>query len=191
MSTEIIAIGASAGGVEALKIILQGLKKPSGLSVLVVLHMPAEGPNLLPSLYRDFCQFKVKEAEPGEKMEPETIYIAPPDYHLSAESNKTLSLSTEEAVNYSRPSIDVLMDSVAVSFGERGCGVLLTGANHDGAAGMARIHKSGGLTIIQDPAEAEFRAMPESCLSLFRPSLVLSLEKIGKKFIQLSGGSNG
>jgi len=191
MRPEVIAIGASAGGVEALKHILQGLKKPSHLSVLVVLHIPAESPSLLTSIYQDICQFHVKEAEPGEELLPETVYIAPPNYHLSAEANKTLSLSTEDPVNYSRPSIDILMDSVAVALGEKGCGILLTGANHDGAAGMARINKNGGLTIIQDPAEALYPQMPQSCLLLFEPDFILSLRDIEQRLTFFSGATNG
>lgn len=191
MRPDLVAIGASAGGVEALMQILRGLKKPSHLSVLVVLHIPPGSPSLLPEIYQDICDFEVKEAESGEWMNPETVYIAPPDYHLSAESNRTLSLSTEEAVNYSRPSIDILMDSVAVSLGGRGCGILLTGANHDGAAGMARIKKLGGLTIIQDPTEALYPQMPQSCLALFKPDFILKLQDIEKKLTLFSGGTHG
>lgn len=187
MKPLIIAIGASAGGVEALKIVLQGLKKPSQSSVLIVLHFPPEGPNLLPEIYRDICDFEIKEAESGERMLPETVYIAPPNYHLSAESDWTLSLSTEEPVNFSRPSIDILMDSVAVSMGELGVGILLTGSNHDGAAGMHRISESKGLTVIQDPEEADFPEMPRSCLKFFRPDHVLPLEEIQKLISNLTG----
>ena len=191
MKTKIISIGASAGGVEGLKKVLSGLKKPSQLSVLVVLHFPPEGPNLLPEIYKDLCEFDIKEAESGEKIMPETVYIAPPDYHLSAEENGTLSLSTEEQVNYSRPSIDVLMDSVAVSFRERSLGILLTGANHDGAQGMLRIHKLGGKTIVQDPHEAEYPAMPKSAIELFKPDLILTLKEINELMKSFSGVRHG
>lgn len=187
----IIAIGASAGGVEALKRILQGFKRPSPYAVLVVLHFPPKGPNLLPDIYRDICEFKIKEAESGEKIEAEMVYIAPPDYHLSAEEDGTLSLSSEPAVNFSRPSIDVLMDSVAVSFRSLGTGILLTGANNDGAIGMRKIHKFGGKTIVQDPSEAEYPAMPESALSLFKPDLILTIDQIKHLMAKTSGVSHG
>lgn len=187
MKPEVVAIGASAGGVEALKTVLSSFKVPSQLSVLVVLHFHPEGPNLLPEIYRDVCEFQIKEAESGEPMLPETIYIAPPDYHLSAEENHTLSLSTEGAVNFSRPSIDVLMESVAVSFGEKAVGILLTGANHDGAKGMMKIHEAGGITLVQDPSEAEYPIMPESAIALFKPLKVLPLNEMSQLLIRLSG----
>lgn len=191
MSIKVVSIGASAGGVEGLKRVLSGFKRPSALSVLVVLHFPPEGPNLLPEIYKELCDFDIKEAESGEQMLPETIYIAPPDYHLSAEENGTLSLSTESPVNFSRPSIDVLMESVAYSFGEHSLGVLLTGANHDGADGMSRIHKQGGTTIVQDPQEAEYPAMPSSALKLFKPDMVLKLTQINEMMTTLSGVRHG
>ena len=191
MSIKLISIGASAGGVDGLKQVLSGLKKPSDISVLVVLHFPPEGPNLLPEIYKDICEFEIKEAESGEKMLPETVYIAPPDYHLSAEANGTLSLSSEGPVNFSRPSIDVLMDSVAVSFRDRSMGVLLTGANHDGAQGMNRIHKCGGKTVVQNPKEAEYPAMPNSALELFKPDMILTLKEINELMKTFSGVRHG
>lgn len=187
MKPEVVAIGASAGGVEALKIILSSFKRPSHLSVLVVLHFHPEGPNLLPGIYKEYCEFQIKEAESGELMMPETIYIAPPDYHLSAEANRTLSLSSEEVVNFSRPSIDVLLESVAMSYGKKAVGVLLTGANHDGARGMQKIHEEGGLTLVQDPLEADYASMPESALALFKPSKVLGLREMAQLLTELSG----
>lgn len=191
MRPRIIAIGASAGGVEALKNILSGLTKPSKAALLIVLHFPPEGPNLLPEIYRDICAFEIKEAESGEKILPEMVYIAPPDYHLSAEEDGTLSLSSEGVVNFSRPSIDVLMDSVAVSFRSKGVGVLLTGANHDGALGMKRIHQMGGKTIVQDPFDAEYPAMPNSAIELFEPDMVLPINKIREMITLISGVHNG
>lgn len=191
MTIKIVSIGASAGGVDGLKQVLSGLKRPSNISVLVVLHFPPEGPNLLPEIYKEICAFDIKEAESGEKMQPETVYIAPPDYHLSAEQDLTLSLSSEDQVNFSRPSIDVLMDSVAVSFGPAAIGILLTGANHDGAQGMLRIHKLGGRTVVQDPQEAEYPAMPNSALELFRPTMVLTLKEINQMMSSFSGARYG
>lgn len=187
MRPEIVAVGASAGGVDALKRVLRSIKKPSDFSVLVVLHFRADGPNLLPGLFKDDCEFSIKEAESGEIMLPETIYIAPPNYHLSAEPNHTLSLSAEPPVNFSRPSIDVLMDSVAVSYGEKAMGILLTGASHDGAKGMLKIHEGGGITLVQDPSEAEFPIMPEAAIALFKPSKVLTLKEMSEFLSSLCG----
>jgi two-component system chemotaxis response regulator CheB len=132
----------------------------------------------LPSLYQDICDFTIKEAEPGEPMLPETIYIAPPDYHLAAEKNGTLSLSAEAAVNFSRPSIDITLESMAQAYGTESLGILLTGANHDGALGMMSIHDHGGITVVQDPKFCEYPTMPESCLSKFKPDYVLKLDEI-------------
>lgn len=173
---KIVAIGASAGGVEALKKFLPAFKKPSQLGVLLVLHLPPEGPNLIPYLFNDSCDFLLKEAESGERMEKETIYIAPSNYHLSLESTGTLTLSAEEPVNYSRPSIDVLFESVAYAAGKNAVGILLTGANHDGAKGLMQIHDHGGKTMIEDPQTAQYPTMPQSALTLFRPDLIGDLK---------------
>ena len=177
----IFAIGASAGGVEALKTILPAFNQRSDCAILI-LHLPADGPNLLPSIYKDICSWTIKEAESSEEIRPRTLYIAPPDYHLNLEPDGTLALSSEPAVNFSRPSIDILMESAAVSFKERVIGILLTGANHDGALGLKKIHDYGGITIIQDPKEAQYSTMPASCLDFFTPTHILSLSEI-KKFI--------
>lgn len=171
----IIAIGASAGGVTALHEILPAIKSRK-VSVVVVLHFPPEGPNLIPSLYADECKLAIKEAESGEVLEPGVIYIAPPDYHLSTEPNGTLSLSNEEEMNYSRPSIDILFDSVAFAYKSKAMAILLTGANHDGAQGLKRLHDLGGTTAAQDPNDAEFPVMPLSALELFQPTYVLPLK---------------
>ncbi len=187
MNPLLVAIGTSAGGVEALKTLLPSFKRPSRLSVLVVLHFPPEGPNLLPSLFQDICDFSIKEADAGERLLPETIYVAAPDYHLSAENNGTLSLSTEAPVNFSRPSIDILFESVAVSYGERGIGILLTGANHDGAEGLKSMKEHGAITIVQDPLDADYPTMPESALKIMKPDHILTLARMTDFLDQLSG----
>ena len=128
-------VGASAGGVEALFAILPAL--PAGLrgAVFVVLHLPRDGQSLLAEIFGPKCALPVREAEDKEPVEPGTIYFAPPDYHLLVDAGPRLSLSADEPVHYSRPSIDVLFESAADAYGERLLGILLTGANHDGAAG--------------------------------------------------------
>lgn len=190
MKPDVIAVGASAGGVDALKVILSAFKRPSKVAILVVLHFHPEGPNLLPGLYNDHCDFFVKEAESGETFLPETIYIAPPDYHLSAEDNFTLSLSSEPPVNFSRPSIDVLFESVAISYGEKAAGVILTGASHDGAQGMLKIQTHGGKTFVQDPKEADYPVMPQATLDLISPTKVLPLKELSQFLAQLSGANH-
>ncbi len=177
-----VVVGASAGGVDALKYVLPSFKTPSDYAVMVVLHLPAKGPNLIPSLFESICDFKIKEAESGELCEAQTIYIAPPDYHLSLERDATLSLSNEPALNFSRPSIDVLFESAAFSQQDKITGVLLTGANQDGAKGIALIHKEGGTTLVQDPKSAEYPAMPQAALEIIKPTHILNLDQL-KNFL--------
>lgn len=178
---ELIVIGTSAGGVDILNKIAPAFSKSGRLKVAVVIHISPEGPNLIPSLMQDHCVLRVKEAEPGEPMENDTIYIAPPDYHLCVEPNHILSLSTEEALNYSRPSIDVLFDSAAYAYGNKVLGILLTGANNDGAAGLRTIQKMGGMTIVQKPSEAEWDVMPKSAIDIMTPDYILTTEEIINK----------
>lgn len=175
---EMIVIGTSAGGVDALMKLLPCFKKPSMVSAAIVIHLPSKGENLIPNLVGPECDFSVKEALPGQPIEKETIYIAPPDYHLCLEPNKTLSLSNEAPVNFSRPSIDILFDSAAYAYQKNVLGILLTGSNHDGAEGLKTIKEQGGLTIVQDPQDLEFPAMPKAALDLFCPDFVMTLEEI-------------
>lgn len=175
-----MVIGTSAGGIDALRAILPSFKKPSPLSVLVVIHLPPEGPNLLPSLFQEICDFKIKEAESGEEAQVETIYIAAPNYHLSLEPNGTLTLSNEEPVHFSRPSIDILFDSAAHSMGTKVVGLLMTGANDDGATGLLKIKKLGGISIVQNPETAEYPVMPESALKIMKPDYIEDFEGIIK-----------
>lgn len=173
-----IVIGTSAGGVDALMRLLPSLRSPSNISVAVVIHLPSHGKNLIPSLVGPECKFKVKEAEPGESIEGETIYLAPPDYHLSIEPNFTLSLSSEPLVNFSRPSIDVLFDSAAYAYQQNLMGILLTGSNNDGARGLKSIHEQGGITIVQNPDKLDYPAMPRAALELINPDYILTLDEI-------------
>lgn len=183
----IIVIGASAGGVEAYKRIIPGLRKPSGLSVALVLHIPAQGPNLMPELLQDVAEFKVVEAISHLPMEPETVFVAPPDYHLNVEQNGTLTLSTEELVNYSRPSIDILFESAAHAFGQKCLAVLLTGSNDDGARGLVTVSQQGGICVTQKISDAEFNYMPRSGLELVPSAHQLTLDEVAELFTALTG----
>lgn len=186
----VVAIGASAGGIDALRMLLPKFKRGLPLAILVVVHLPSDGPNLIPELFQDECEFTIKEADSGEPIEAGHIYIAPPDYHLSGEARGTLSLSNEAPVNFSRPSIDIMMESVARAFAEKSIGVLLTGANEDGALGMKEIQRCGGKTFVQDPEEAEYPTMPLSCLELIRPYRVLKVKDMAHAIQeQISGVS--
>ncbi len=185
----VIVVGTSAGGIDALKRILPSFKDSKKLSVAVVIHLPARGPNLIPELFKEICSFKVKEAESGESLQPGYIYFSPADYHLSIESNETLSLSSEEPLNFSRPSIDILFDSAAYSFESKALGILLTGANHDGTAGLLKIQSKGGICLIQDPSEAEYPTMPQSAAKSLSANAIMNLKQMKSFLEELSRSS--
>ena len=173
-----VAIGASAGAVQALQTILPDLPVDYRLPVLVVVHVPSSRDNMLVPLLQTRCQMAVKEADDKEPLVGGVIYFAPSDYHLLVETDGSLALSTDEAVNYSRPSIDVLFESAADAYGEGLVGVILTGANHDGAAGLKAIVAAGGLAIVEDPAGAYATAMPLSALEACPSATVMNLDAI-------------
>jgi two-component system chemotaxis response regulator CheB len=160
----IVAIGCSAGGVEALIRILPTLPSDFPHSVVVVIHLAPDRDALLPRLFEPRCALAVKEAEDKESIVPGTIYFAPPGYHLQVEPDRSFSLSVDEPVLYSRPSIDVTFETVARAYGPRALGVVLTGASADGAQGLRAIVECGGTAIVQDPASAEQPAMPNAAL---------------------------
>ena len=180
-----IVVGASAGGVEALLKVFQQLRRGFRLPIITVLHLPDERRSLLADVFASHVPMPVKEAEDKETIAPGTLYFAGPGYHLSVERDLSLSLSQEERVFYSRPSIDILFESAADAYDSRLAGVLLTGANNDGAQGMARINEYGGLTVIQDPAGALARTMPEAALALSTPDFLLPLPDIGRLLVEL------
>jgi two-component system chemotaxis response regulator CheB len=173
-----IVIGASAGGVEALSVLLPAL--PAGLraSLFIVLHLPRERPSLLAEIFAPKCALQVKEAQDKMRVEPGTVYFAPPDYHLLLDEGPQLALSIDELVHFSRPSIDVLFESAADIYAERLMGIILTGANDDGAAGLAAIHRTRGVTIVQEPESAQVPLMALSALKRTPADFVLSLEEI-------------
>ncbi|MEI6420815.1 MAG: chemotaxis protein CheB [Lentisphaerota bacterium] len=176
-----IAIGASAGGFTALKTILSKLKGDLSATVLIVQHTSPNSGDYMSKHLDSMSKLKVKEAEEKEKLKPGTAYIAPPNYHLLVEYDETLSLSVDERVNFSRPSIDVLFESASDVFGNALIGIVLTGASGDGSAGLKRIKDAGGLTVVQDPRTAEVSTMPEAAIAAVgKPDHVLSLEDIAK-----------
>ncbi|WP_341964296.1 chemotaxis protein CheB [Pseudomonas sp. RC10] len=180
-----IVIGASAGGVEALLKIFRPLRKGFKLPIVAVLHLPDERRSLLAEVFAAQLGIPVKEADDKESIAPGTLYFAGPGYHLSVEADKTFSFSQEERVYHSRPSIDILFESAADAYDARLAGVLLTGANNDGAKGMARIKEYGGLTVVQDPADAVARTMPDAALALHTPDFLLPLPDIGLLLVEL------
>jgi two-component system chemotaxis response regulator CheB len=173
-----VVVGASAGGVEALGEILPTLPAGFRPAVLIVLHLPRERPSLLVDIYENRCALPVREAEDKEPIEPGTVYFAPPDYHMLVERSRQIALSTDEPVFYSRPSIDVLFESAADVYADRLLGIILTGANEDGAAGLLAVHRAGGVTVVQQPDSAKVPVMVVSALQRNPADFVLPLPGI-------------
>jgi two-component system chemotaxis response regulator CheB len=173
-----VVIGASAGAVEALSAILPTLPKDYRLPVIVVVHVPPDRRNLLAELFDSKCQVAVREALDKEPITAGTVYFAPPDYHLLIEKDGTLSLSVDEPVLYSRPSIDVLFESAADAYGNALIAIVLTGANHDGATGAKSVVDAGGRLFVQDPREAHAPAMPTAALATCPGAEIMSLSQI-------------
>lgn len=174
-----IVIGTSAGGLQALLSLLSLLPAGYPLPIAVVQHRAKDHRGLLEEVLQNKCRVRVKQADEKEAVRGGTVYIAPPDYHLLIEEDQTFSLSCDEPVLYSRPAIDVLFESAAMAYREHLVGIILTGANGDGASGIATIKEYGGLTIAQDPLEAQFPAMPQASIDTRQVERVWSLSEIG------------
>jgi two-component system chemotaxis response regulator CheB len=177
-----VVIGASAGGVEALSLLLPQLSPRCRVSFFIVIHIPRERPSLLPEVLASRCALLVREAEDKEPVEAGKVYVAPPDYHLLVDDGPALALSSDEPVHFSRPSIDVLFESAADVYGERLMGVILTGSNQDGAAGLAAVAQAGGRTVVEDPADAAIAFLPEAALRQAPVDAVLTLEQMQELF---------
>jgi two-component system chemotaxis response regulator CheB len=182
---EAIVVGASAGGVEALLSVLGPLRSGFVLPIIVVLHLPEERRSQLAEVFARRLDMPVHEAIDKQDIAAGTVYFATPGYHLSVEQDCSLSLSLEDRVHYSRPSIDYLFESAADAYGSKLAAVLLTGANHDGARGLAQVKRRGGLTIVQDPREAQVATMPQAALNIQQPDHVLTLNGIGRLLVEL------
>jgi two-component system, chemotaxis family, protein-glutamate methylesterase/glutaminase len=185
---EAIAIGGSAGGFDALSTLLQALPARFAPAILVVLHIPPDRPSQLASLFGGRCRLPVREALDKESIEPGTVYVAPPDYHLLVENERMLSLSQDAPVAFSRPSIDVMFESAAIAYRERLLGIVVSGANDDGAAGLAAIREAGGRAWVQDPAEATASAMPAAAVKRGSPELVLPIRDLAERLAHLRSG---
>lgn len=173
-----VVIGVSAGGVDALFQLFTGLPANFSLPLVAVLHLPEDHESQLVNLFARRLLIPVKEACDKAPVEAGTLYFASAGYHLSIERDKTFALSREAPRNFSRPSIDILFESAADAYREHLAGILLTGANHDGAEGLVQIHRQGGLSIVQDPAEAAVSTMPEAAIALHAPDHILPLREI-------------
>ena len=177
IATRFIGIGASLGGTTALQVLLPALPPEFRAAVTLVFHR-AKGPDeTLVRFLRKNCRLPVEEAQDKTPIRPGRLYFAPADYHLLVEDNH-FALSTEAAVSYARPSIDVLFESAADAYGKKAVGIVLTGAGHDGAAGLAAIKRRGGLTIVQAPETAECSGMPNAAMATGMVDRTLALESI-------------
>ncbi|NWA28323.1 chemotaxis protein CheB [Pseudomonas gingeri] len=182
---EALVVGASAGGVEALMTVFGALTTRFSLPIVTVLHMSEGRRSQLAEVFGRRLALPVKEADDKESIVPGTLYFAAPGYHLSIEQDRSFSFSREERVHYSRPSIDYLFSSAADAYGSRLMGILLTGANQDGAEGLLQIQRQGGLTVVQDPQDARVATMPEAALALQQPDYLLSLQGISRLLVEL------
>jgi two-component system chemotaxis response regulator CheB len=180
-----VVIGASAGGVQALLEILPGLPANWPLPVIVLVHMADDRASLLAEVFSHRLRRPVREALDKAAIEPGTVYFAPSGYHLLVERDRCFSLSLDEREHFSRPSIDVLLGSAADAWGPRLTAVLLTGANADGAAGLAQVGRAGGLTVVQDPQQAQSPYMPQAAIDLAPPHFALPLAGIRQLLLQL------
>jgi two-component system, chemotaxis family, protein-glutamate methylesterase/glutaminase len=174
---EAIAIGASAGGVEALSAVLPALNQSCHVPTFVVVHLPRERPSLLSQLFASKCSLAVVEALDKQPIEPGVIYFAPPDYHLLVDADH-LALSIDDLVHYCRPAVDVLFQSAADRYGPGLLALVLSGANQDGAAGLKYVAAAGGQTLVQRPDSAVAPQMPLAALAAVPDSLVLDLKEL-------------
>jgi two-component system, chemotaxis family, protein-glutamate methylesterase/glutaminase len=180
-----VVVGASAGGIDALMSLFAELPASWRLPLVVVIHLPEGRDSRLAEVFGPRVPFAVREAEDKGPVREATLYFAPPAYHLSIERDRRFSLSCEPPVHFSRPSIDVLMASAADAYGPALAGLLLTGANEDGAEGLLRIHRAGGLTAVQDPVEAQVSTMPLAAIGAHAPDFVQPLRELRALLLQL------
>lgn len=173
----IIAIGASLGGSRALETLLAGLRADFPLPIALVQHRHKDRDRTLETLLGVYSGLPIREIEDKTVIRPGYVYLAPADYHVLVDSTN-FALSIDAPVISARPSIDVLFESVADSYGPRAIGVILTGASHDGAAGLAAIKRCGGVAVVQDPACAECAVMPAAALAATPGARVLPLTQI-------------
>lgn len=178
MRYEAVVIGTSAGGLYALSIILEALPADFPLPMIVVQHRSKDERTLLEEVLTQKCEIRIKQADEKEKIENGIVYFAPPDYHLLIERNRTFSLSCDARVNFSRPSIDVLFETASRVYKDKLLAIILTGANHDGAAGIKMIKEKGGTTIAQNPVTAQYPFMPEAAISTGSIQHILELGEI-------------
>lgn len=173
-----VVIGSSAGGLAVLTSLLEKLPTDYPLPVMIVQHRSKDHNELLESVLQERCQIKIKQADDKEDILKGHVYLAPPDYHLLVNSDQTFSLSVDEPVQFSRPSISVLFESAAEVYRDQLVGIILTGTSSDGSGGMRSIKQMGGTTIAQDPAEASYSYMPAASIETGSIDEIWRIEKI-------------
>ena len=179
MNTGVVVIGVSMGGFHALHTVLAPLPRDFSLPIAVVQHQHPKADDYLVRSLNEKCQMAVKYPENGEMPKPGRVYVVPPDRHLRFTEGPCFMLSDDAPVNYSRPSIDVLFLSAAAVYGDAAIGVVLTGANQDGAEGLREIKARGGLAIVQDPVTAQADAMPKAAIAATKIDHIVRLDQIG------------
>ncbi|MBL7545545.1 MAG: chemotaxis protein CheB [Bdellovibrionaceae bacterium] len=185
-----IFIGASAGGIATIQKLFSQSSGKHQVPIVVVQHLPANSNLNLPLVFGAATEnMNLVEVIDKTKIQKGHVYFAPPGYHLLIEKDDSFSLSQDDPVHFARPSIDVLFESAAHAYGPSVCGILLTGANADGALGLKEIHDCGGYTMIQHPDDAEFSFMPQSALDLFQPDFVGSISDLSRKISELARGN--
>ncbi|ALG66844.1 chemotaxis protein CheB [Beggiatoa leptomitoformis] len=180
-----VVIGSSAGGIKALSAVLRVLPSNFSLPILIVQHLHPESDSYIVNILSNCTSLRVKQADEKETIMSGVIYIAPPNYHLLVEENKTLSLSIDSPVNFSRPSVDVLFETASYAYRDRLIGIILTGANSDGSLGVRKIKNMGGYVIVQSPETAEAKAMPQAAIAATKVDKVLPIEHIGSYLLQI------
>jgi len=189
VSARLVTIGASLGGFSALKVILRGLRPEFSVPVAIVQHQGGASAGDLPSLLQRYCPLPVREPHDKEPIAPGSVYVAPPGYHLLVEDG-AFALTTEGPVLFARPSIDVFFESAAKGYGSGAIGVALTSSSEDGVLGLKAIKRRGGLVVVQDPATAESRVLPDAALAALTPDAVLPPPKIAPYLALMCSFSN-
>lgn len=181
--SRMVVIGGSAGSLDAVLKITAALPPASGAAFVIVLHRKANGESILTGLLSLRTSLPVREVEDKEDLFPNVIYVAPPDYHLLLEDRKTFSLDCSEKLHFSRPSIDILFEAAAEIFGPSCMGILLSGANADGASGLKKIRTAGGHTVAQEPSSAEVSFMPQQAIAVNAAAKILGPDKMGAEIL--------
>ncbi len=184
----VVALAASAGGLAALSVVLRGLSGQFPAAVTIVQHLQPAHRSRLSEILGERTALRVQQAAHGDRLQPATAYVAPPDWHLLVMPGGQITLAQSPAVHYVRPAADVLFHSLAISYGAQAIAVVLTGTGKDGAAGAQAIRAAGGVVIAQDQATAEFFSMPEAAIKTRSVNFVLPLDKIALTLTHLVGG---